>query len=181
MHYVKPFGPGSPFPSMCCQVWRQHLCPILTSSVLHHLGQTLTQPVSQQQPRSVSHSNFEMDPEPYLDAVEWLFEPFKTQINTDTVILSHQCLTYLFASRSGSDASPVLWCDTLGGLPCQPFPAASCCSQQLSQSAGSRPGPAEPTAGQSGARQKTGTPIATGSRCFCQGSPYVPDEMCIQC
>lgn len=55
---------------------------------------------------------------------------------------------YMFCSRSGSDASPVLRRDPLGGLPCQPFPAAGCCSQQLCQSAGGKPEPAEPTAGQ---------------------------------
>lgn len=57
----------------------------------------------------------------------------------------------LCVCRSSSDASPILRCDSLGCLPCQPLPAAGRCSQQLSQSAGSRPGPAEPAAGQSAA------------------------------
>lgn len=107
-----------------------------------------------------------------------LFSTVQRCINT--VVLSHLYFVYFFMSRSGSNASPVLWCDPLGGLPCQPFPAAGCCSQQLGQSAGGKPGPAEPTAGQSAARQKTGILIATGSRCFCQSSPYVPVEMCVQ-
>lgn len=53
-----------------------------------------------------------------------------------------------FASRSSSDASPVLWCDPLGRLPCQSLPTTGGCSEQLGQSAGSKSGPAEPTAGQ---------------------------------
>lgn len=81
--------------------------------------------------------------------------------------------------RSGSDASPVLWRDPLGGLPCQSFPATGGCSQQLSQSAGSKPGPAEPTAGQSTACHKTGKLIATGPRLFSQCTPCLPVLMCI--
>lgn len=54
-----------------------------------------------------------------------------------------------FEFRSGSDASPVLRCDPLGGLPCQSFPATGGRCQQLGQSAGGKPGPAEPAAGQS--------------------------------
>lgn len=83
--------------------------------------------------------------------------------------LSHlTCGLYDCVSRTGSDASPVLWCDPLGGLPSQPLPAAGGCSQQLGQSAGGKPGPAEPTAGQLAARQKSGMLMGTGSRCFCQ-------------
>lgn len=165
----KTLGAWFSFPSMCSQVWPQRLCPTLTSSVRPLQEQTPTQPDWQQQLHLVC---FEMDPE----AIKILLKRFtNTPVNLfttviayiNTVVLSLLYYTYLFATRSGSDASSVLWCDSLGGLSCQPFPAAGCSSQQLGQSAGGKPEPAEPTAGQSAARQKTGMLIASGSRCIC--------------
>lgn len=56
---------------------------------------------------------------------------FKTRgrkfISTDSCLITVLFLS-LFASRSSSDASPVLWCDPLGCLPCQSFPATGGCS-----------------------------------------------------
>lgn len=97
----------------------------------------------------------------------------------DTVAISQSYFVYLFVSRSSSDAPPVLRCDPLGCLSSQPFPAAGCCSQQFSQSAGSRPGPAEPTAGQLTVRQKTDTRAPTGSKYFCERSSLMPVKKCI--
>lgn len=44
MYYVRILGLVNLFPPFACQVWPQHLCPILTLSVLLHQEQTPTQP-----------------------------------------------------------------------------------------------------------------------------------------
>lgn len=151
VYYVKPFGPA---------VFSRSGSSICAQSLHHQCRTTRDRPIRSGTSRS-SDTRWDL---PLSDTRHVLLNG-KTNVTFHRfllcwaycVVLSHNYSVYLFVSRSSSNASPVLWCDPLGGLSSQPFPAAGCCSQQFSQSAGSKPGPAEPTAGQLATGHKADT------------------------